>query len=129
NARGLWLAMGPGSAQALSMTPAEMDWLESRKFSVAEIAAVHGVTVVLLSAERTTYNNMITARRIFWEDTVIPLLDDLAEAINMAFIPYWDPESAKLGVPPKLRVVYDTSNVKALQENFGEKVSNAQKLY
>lgn len=123
NARTPWVLGGGAKWEPMSLTPVEMDFLESRKFSVAEIAAVFGVPVVLLSAERTTYNNMRTARRMLWEDTVVPILTDIKEALNLALVPFWDPSRRDL------RIVYDLSNVTALQESLAEKVAAARTLW
>src|SRR5690606_30810422 len=63
------------------------------------------------------------------EDTVIPYLWDLAEAINLALVPYWDPGAMLPGQQAQLRVVPDLSNVPALQENLDQKLENAQRLW
>jgi hypothetical protein len=66
--------------------------------------------------------NSETARRLFWLDTVIPLADELIDSINHCLTP-------EFGDPSVIRVTYDTSNIPALQENYGDKITNAQKLW
>src|SRR5690606_18025449 len=54
---------------------------------------------------------------------------DLAEAINLALVPYWDPGALLPGQQAQLRVVPDLSNVPALQENLDQRLENAQRLW
>jgi len=129
NAGAPWVVTGGMQWTPMGMTPQEMDFLESRKFHVSEIAAVFGVPVVLLSLERTTYNNMTTARTIFWEDTIIPLLVDIQETLNLSLVRWWDPAASDMAQPNNLRVMYDLSNVPALQDNLVQKVQTATHLY
>jgi len=124
-----WIVTGGATWTPMGMTPQEMDFLESRKFHVSEIAAVFGVPVVLLSAERTTYNNMTVARRIFWEDTIVPLLSSVQEVLNLSLTRWWDPNISDMTKPPQLRVRYDLSNVPAMREGLNEKVAAATALY
>jgi hypothetical protein len=70
--------------------------------------------------EKATLANIETARKIFWRDTMIPLLDKVAGMLNMQLAYEFGPE---------YRIRYDLSQVDALQENFTEKVSNAQGLW
>jgi len=127
NARGILLMSSPGRFEPMSMSAVELDFIKSRLSNREEIAAAMGIPLVLLTGQGT-YRNFETARRALWEDVIIPLLDDMAEALNTALVPYWDPEARKPGVAPRLRIVYDLSNVTALQEDFGQKVVNAEKL-
>ena len=124
-----WIVTGGASWTPMGMSPQEMDFLESRKFHVSEIAAVFGVPVVLLSPERTTYNNMATARRLFWEDTIIPLLSSIQEVMNLSLVRWYDPAISDMTLPNNMRVSYDLSNVPAMREGLNEKVMAASTLY
>lgn len=130
NARTPWVLGGGAKWQQMSLTPVEMDFLNSRHWSVEEICAAFGVDPLLLLSDRSaTYNNKIMARRVFWEDEIIPLLTDIQEALNVGLIPFWDPESVKPGVAAKLRIRYDVANVTALTPVFHEKVETGLKLF
>lgn len=129
NAGAPWIVTGGAQWTQMSLSPQEMDFLESRKFHVSEIAAVFGVPVVLLSAERTTYNNMSTARRLFWEDTIIPLLSSIQEVMNLSLCRWYDPSISDMVAPNTLRINYDLSNVPAMREGLNEKVMVAATLY
>lgn len=124
-----WVLDSEATFQPMSLSPVEMDFLKTRQFNVAEICAVFGVPVVLVSQERTTFNNMSTGRRIFWQDTVIPLLDDICEALDLRFTPYWNPEGLRDATKKTLRVGYDATGVPAMQEIWMEKVKTARDLW
>jgi len=130
NARAPWVLGSDASWQQMSLSPAEMDFLNSRKFSREEICAAFGVPTLLVGGDAaSTYANYEQARKAFWEDEVVPFLDEIREALNLALIPHWDPESVRPDVKPNLRIVYDVSNVPALQENFDDKVKTANTLW
>jgi HK97 family phage portal protein len=119
NARLPWVLGSGATYNQMSRTPVEMDWLESRKFSREEIASVHGVPLPIIGVyENSGLGNdyLDTARRIFWADTIIPLLEDLKAGFNLSLTPAF-------GDPRTLRLNYDTSNVEALREDLAGKVT------
>ena len=53
--------------QRLSLSPAEMDFITSRKFNREEIFIIFGVPPQLAGVqESSTYNNYAVSMRIFW---------------------------------------------------------------
>lgn len=67
----------------LSMSPAELDFLETRKLTREEICSVFGVPPPVAGIlERATYSNIETARTIWWQDTLLPLVDMIAGALT-----------------------------------------------
>lgn len=60
--------------QAMDITPAEMDWLNSVKFLREVISATIGVPIQLISTEGTTYNNVKEFKKKLYNDVVDPLL-------------------------------------------------------
>jgi len=69
--------------KVLSLTPKEMDWIESRKWTAQEIAAVYGVPLQVIPLEGSqTFANYEQARLALWEDTVLPWMDTLLGALN-----------------------------------------------
>jgi HK97 family phage portal protein len=130
NARTPWVLGAGAKWHQMAMTPVEMDFLESRKFSMYEIHAIFGVDPLLTGApDHSGRANKQEARKSFWTETVIPLLEDLKHQLNMCLVPFWEPESAKAGSQPRLRIVYDVSGVEALQDKFSDQVNNAYKLW
>lgn len=108
-------------ATSLNVSAAELDFVESRKFVRDEICSAFGVPPPMVgNYEKATLSNIETARQIFWRDTIVPLLDELETKLNLSLAPDFGPE---------WRIKYDVSNITALQENFNEKVANAQQLF
>lgn len=119
NARGPGVIGSNAKYQQLSLSPAEMDFLNSRKFNRDEIFIIFGVPPQLAGVQdSSTYNNYAVSMRIFWESTVIPALFDLANTFNMSFY-----EELKKG---EYRVQPDLTNVMALKENEDEKAKTGK---
>lgn len=121
NARAPWILGGGARWQQMSLSPADMDFIEGRKLTREEIAAIFQVPPPILGIlDKANYSNMQEARRVFWLDTIIPLLDDLKESFNIGVTPFFGDD---------IELDYDTSNVEALAENVNEKIDAAQKLW
>ncbi|MCF4166482.1 phage portal protein [Zavarzinia compransoris] len=72
--------------RALSLTPAEMDWIEGRNAAAREIALAFGVPPQLVGVpDAQTYANYAEARLALYEDTVVPLAQSIARAFARAF--------------------------------------------
>lgn len=120
-ARTPWVLGGGASWNQMSLSPAEMDFIESRRMTREEIAAIFSVPPPMIGIlDKANYSNMQEARRVFWLDTIIPLLDDLKESFNRALTPYFGDD---------IELDYDTTNVEALAENVNEKIDAASKLF
>jgi HK97 family phage portal protein len=109
--------------QQMSMTPAEMDFMATREFTMAQICAVYGVPREMIhgmgDANRASGENV---RRTFWIDTIIPLLSEIESTFNLSL-------AREFGTADQIRIRFDTSSVPALQENYTEKVTNAKQLW
>jgi HK97 family phage portal protein len=109
--------------QQLSMSPAELDFMKTREFSMEQICAVYGIPREMISgmgdANRASGENV---RRTFWIDTVVPLLSEVESALNLTL-------AREFGTLDQIRIRFDTSSVPALQENYTEKVTNANNLW
>jgi HK97 family phage portal protein len=119
NARLPWVLGSGATYDQMSRTPVEMDWLESRKFSREEIASVFGVPLPIIGIyENSGLGNdyLDTARRIFWADTIIPLLDDLKAGSTCR-------SRRRSAIRARCELNYDTSNVEALREDLTGKVA------
>jgi HK97 family phage portal protein len=120
NARAPGVIGSNAKYQQLSITPAEMDFLNSRKFNREEIFIIFGVPPQLAGVQdSSTYNNYSASMRIFWESTIIPLLDDMKDTFNHVMAKelggYW--------------IGYDTSNVRALAETEKERAETAKVFF
>lgn len=92
----------------LGLSPVEMDFLNSRKATREQICAVFSVPPPLVGIyEDATLANMNASRLIFWEETVIPLVVDLQEALNRSLAPEFGDD---------VRLVPDFTRVPALRE-------------
>ena len=80
------------------------------------MARVYGVPRPMLGdIERATYSNFQVARRVFWEDTVLPQLIFYQEALQQLLMPH-------LG-GPSLFVEFDVSGIEALRESENDRAS------
>lgn len=92
----------------LALSPGEMDWLAGRKMSKLEVCQAFGVPPELIGDhEHATYSNFQEARKAFYQETVLPLLDRTRDALNNWLTP-------KFG--ERLWLDYDRDDIEALQE-------------
>jgi len=122
SSRAPWV-LSKAKYQQLSLSPVEMDYMETRKFSMQQICAVYGVPSEMLTglgdANRASSE---TVRKTFWLDTIVPLLSEIESALNLGL-------ARDFGPARQIRVRFDTSNISALQENYAEKINNAKNLW
>ena len=106
-------------AANLGLSPREMVYIQSLRWSLEDVARVYGVPKPMLGdIERITFSNFATARRVFWEDTIVPQLMFYQEALAHSLLP-------ALG-DPSLTVEFDTSAVEALRESENDKAKRRQ---
>lgn len=104
----------------MGLSPVEMDFIESKRMTREEICAAFGVPPTMVGIlDKANYNNSKEMSLSFWTHTLIPQLDELCDTFNFAF-------ASELGGN---RLVYDLSKVKAIQENFNDKITGAQKAW
>ena len=93
----------------LGLAQKDMDFSALRRMTREEICAVFGVPPVLVGIlDRATYSNYEEARKSFYEETVIPMLDRLKAKLNAELVPRYGDD---------LVLNYDLSGVSALQES------------
>lgn len=104
----------------MSMNPKDMDFIESKNSAAREIALAFGVPPQLLGINGdNTYSNMQEARLALWEETLIPLLDKLSDALS-TWLSHWYGED--------LHVDFDRDAISALtekRENLWSKIATA----
>lgn len=80
----------------MSLSPAEMDFVEARRAASRDIALAFGVPPMLLGIPGdNTYSNYKEANNAFWRQTISPLLSKLTNALS-AFFSSWSPINAKV---------------------------------
>ncbi len=97
-------------ASNLGFSPRDMEYIQSLRWSLEDIARVFGVPKVMIGDfEHTTFSNFNTARRLFWEDTIAAQLALYEEALTQYLVPHFR--------EPGLSVEFDLSGVEALKES------------
>lgn len=108
-------------ASSLGFSPSDMQYIQSLRWSLEDVARVFGVPKAMLGdIERITFSNFHTARRVFWEDTIVPQLRFYEEALQQMLVPNFG--------DPSLFVQFDLSAVEALQESENDK-ARRRELY
>ncbi|HEX9965936.1 MAG TPA: phage portal protein [Allosphingosinicella sp.] len=94
--------------QAMSLTPADMDFAGMKAAAAREIALAFGVPPMLIGLPGdSTYANYREANRALWRLTVLPLADRLLGALAGALGAWW----------PGLKLALDVDQVTALAED------------
>ncbi|QQV74864.1 hypothetical protein H6P87_00406 [Rickettsia tillamookensis] len=106
--------------QEMSINPKDMDFIESKNSAAREIALAFGVPPQLLGINGdNTYSNMQEARLALWEETLIPLLDKIADSMSNWFSYLFNED---------IIIDFDRDSISALtekHENLWAKISNA----
>lgn len=107
--------------KTLNQTAVEMDFTASRSKVWAEICSAMGVPQPMVGLlEDATLANIETARRIFWIDTITPLLRMIRSQLTRQLAEQFGPEWV---------IDYDISDIEALREDYGSKLDEAGKLF
>ncbi len=95
-------------------SPRDMQYEQQQRFSREETAGNTGVPPLYMGIlEFANYANARVQERIFWTNTVIPLLDDVTDSLGSSFFARFAPDIVGM---------FDTSGVTAMKDAFGEKV-------
>ena len=79
---------GDADYKKLSLTPTELAYLETKKVTLNDIVIMSGVPKAILgSTSDETFNNNDAAIRIFYIDTIKPLINSLVETLNEKLVP------------------------------------------
>src|SRR6266487_1000284 len=96
--------------QSMSMSPLELDWLESDEKSDKDIARVFfNFPLFLLGMADSTFSNQEEARYALYTEIVFPILDMFQDSLNMWLTPRY---GGYLG--------YDQEDVEAIQKRLQE---------
>lgn len=104
----------------MSISPKDMDFIESKNAAAREIALAFGVPPQLLGINGdNTYSNMQEARLGLWEETIIPLLDKISNALTHWLSNFYNED---------LIIDFDRDAISALtdkRENLWSKISDS----
>ena len=107
--------------KTLGLNHQEMSFIEGLRWSLEEVARVYGVPPPLVgSYENATLNNIATAERLLWRNTIVPELGFLEQAVSKQLLP-------KLGYP-ELSCSFEIRRIEALQEDAGLRADRESKL-
>jgi hypothetical protein len=95
-------------AQPLSFSPQDMSMDKSMLWSAQRICAAFGVPGELVGLMSATYQNRREARKALYTETILPLLDRIADDLNNWLAPQFG---------PALTLSYDRDSIEALQED------------
>jgi HK97 family phage portal protein len=102
------------------LSPKDSEFLEQRKFSREEIIAIYGVRPVVVGLlEHNPQANAEIQWRDFWSASMQPKMAKLVNALNGELAPIFG---------EGLVIEWDFSRIGPLQENYSQKVSDAEKL-
>lgn len=93
-AHGLAVLHGPFKIEKLGLSQKDMDFLDSRRLSREEIAAVLGVSAVLVNATENaglSQAGLQLHRRLLYENTVLPMLTILEAVWQRTLVDVWAP--------------------------------------
>ena len=109
------LLSGGMKASGLGFSPRDMEYVSALRWSVEDVSRVYGVPKPMLGdMERITYSNFRTARRVFWEDTIVPQLAFYREALERML-------RSDFPHPPGLLVEFDLSGIEALRDSENDR--------
>lgn len=106
NAGNMPILTGGLKFTAMSHNPRDMDFGSSMTEAAKNIALVFGVPLPLVTTEAATFSNMDAALERLWSDTVLPLLDEVIEALGDFLSPLYS---------TGLSLTYNADSVPALE--------------
>lgn len=72
----------------MSLSPKDMDFLDTKHSAARDIALAFGVPPQMLGIPGdNTYNNMAEARLALWEQTILPLAEEMVSSLNQWLVP------------------------------------------
>ncbi len=103
----------------MSLSPKDMDFIESKHSSARDIALALGMPPQLLGIPGdNTYSNLQEARLALWEQTIIPMVDNVVDNFNSWLSPYFGKD---------IKLTYDIESIPAIaerKESMWAKVEN-----
>lgn len=108
--------------KTFSYAPKDMEWINQRELARDEIGAIFGVPDEIMGYGKDTYENLGKAMTLLWTLTLVPLLGFRDWTLTKHF--------QQIGqLRPDERLATDTSNVKELQEDLTEKLTQGKQFF
>jgi hypothetical protein len=105
---------GKTTVSVLSFNPEQMQLRELRRIPEERVSAIFGTPAVVVGLgaglDRSTYSNMAEAREAAYESNIIPTQRLFAAELDTQLVP-------DFGDPTRLRVGFDLSKVRVLQDD------------
>lgn len=108
----------------VSLSPKDMEFIQNKNVTAMDICQVFGVPPEMLGLGQKTFNNYKEARKSFYQETVLPIMDVIASELNAWLVPMFDKTNS-------ICLEYDKDDIEALQIDRKEKfdmVNNASYL-
>ena len=106
------VASGDVEMKNFGMTQRDMDFMAGLRWDLEDVCRVFNVPKILLGdLERATYSNIDGAERIFWRNSIVPLLMFLAEEVNEMLSPNFG---------ENIFIDFDLGDIESLQPNARE---------
>ena len=107
----------------MSLKPTDMDFLNAKHSCARDIAMAFGIPSQLLGIPGdNTYNNLVEARLSMWEETILPMVDNMIKSLNNWLVPMFD---------NNIMLYYNKEKISALstkQEQYWNKIASADFL-
>ena len=116
----LGLLYGGVEFKELGKGPKDAQYMDLRKMNREEILACLGVPPSVVGLlEYANYSNMDIQQSKFWEDTVVPILDLIADKLTLSLAPIYNED---------YWFEYDYSEISHLQDDENQKANTATSL-
>jgi HK97 family phage portal protein len=115
-----WLLLeGDTEVTQLGLSHRDSQFIEQFSQTLHDVCGVLQVDPACIGFEKESkYASAKEARKYLWTDAVLPTLRSIESVINRQFLK-----------PYSLSIFFDTEGIEALQDNFHETVSTAEKLW
>lgn len=124
--RGFMILGREHDVEFLNMSPAEMDFKESKKDTARNIMAIMRVPSILLDPEQSSYNNMSEANKSLWLNNILMMCNNFANLYTKQLIPLY--VDLANDTDHEYWFSYDFSKVDALVQQYGSLVKQAVDL-
>ena len=107
-----------------SIPPKDIEFLQLQKSTKEDIAAIFGVPPILLNdySDSSVLANAETEMRLFWENTILPRLNDRQELYNSYLLPIMTGTA-----PGQYNAIFDISSIYILQQSKNMLLERMQK--
>ena len=107
-----WIEMG--------LSPKDMDFLEAKNSSARDIAKAFGVPPILLGLSGDSkFRNLEAAQEALWENTILPLADNLLDNLNQHLSPLYGDD---------ISIAFDIDSIQALAPRRARKAEALNEL-